>query len=174
MPIQVWHFCRQKMGMKQQKSLKRTGSSNAIICCGFVSVGRQLPLSAHTCAGRSLWKDRQIHRTLGLSPLPANLPEQHDSTTASGISSSHCYPCLLFQCHQLSRGMNDSLLSIIRSPLLNLVLWWCWIGQSSSSVMDTFVFWLITHASALQKVAPRKYASSLWVFAACVHHSLTQ
>ena len=150
------------------------GSSNTIICYGFPSVGRQLPISAHTYAGRSLWKERQIQRILGLSPLPASLPEQHDSTTGSGIFSSHHYLCLLFQCHQLSKWMYDSLFSVILSPYLN-VMWWCWIGQSYSSVNGHWiiVFWLITHALALQRVSARKYASSIWVFAACVHHSLT-
>lgn len=90
----------------------------------------------------------------------------------SGIFSSHHYPCLLFQCHQLSKWMYDSLLSIIMSPFLNIT-WWCWIGQSFSSVTDTFGFWFLTHALALQEAAARKWASSLRGFAACVHHSLT-
>lgn len=174
MPVHFRHFYRgKKKGIKLQKSLREwiaTILSFAVALQVWV-IG--FP-SQHTLVQADLYKrtSRYKKKICGLRPLPVNLPEEHNSTTESGISSSHHYPCLLFQCHQLSQWMYDPLLFIIMSPFLN-VTWWCWIGQSFSSVTDTFGFWFLTHALALQEAAARNWDSFLWSFAACVHHSLT-
>lgn len=104
--------------MKQQKSLREWVA--AILSASAVALQVWVVSfpSQHALEQADLCK--RTGRILGLSPLPANLPEQHDSTTESGISSSHHYPCLLFQCHQLSKRMYNSLLSVIMSAFLNV------------------------------------------------------